>query len=359
MPKTKEEVAGLLRERINGGVYLPGSRLPIRLDLEREFATSSNTMQRALDQLIAEGYVVARRRTGSFVSETPPNLSKICVFLPFSLSRALSRNIFYRSMIEELPAAGKLLGVTYEVLDSADNPRNWGRVETLLEDVRLKRIAGIIFLAVPAFFTGTPLYDAPGVARVAISSEPLHNIPAVTVDFDGFYRRAFEHLAAAGRRRPAVMVDHMTRHRPEEPFTPLLRALGMESHPELFQVPSLEDLVYYRNLLRLWRALPENLRPDSLVVSDDFLLAGIGEILREMNWLCAPPSVVALTNFPWTPKSDFPFTLLGFEIGRTLEICTQSILRQTRGETVPARTILPPLFEHERTATSFSKENLL
>jgi DNA-binding GntR family transcriptional regulator len=62
------QVAGVLRDRITHGVWLPDRRLPSEPDLEAEFEISRDTVRRALDVLRDEGLIVTVRGRGSFVS---------------------------------------------------------------------------------------------------------------------------------------------------------------------------------------------------------------------------------------------------------------------------------------------------
>ena len=56
-----------LRALILDGTARPGERLPASRDLAAELSVSRQTALTALDQLIAEGYLAARRGAGTFV----------------------------------------------------------------------------------------------------------------------------------------------------------------------------------------------------------------------------------------------------------------------------------------------------
>lgn len=348
MAQTTEGIVSRLRRQIHDGTYPPGSRLPTRSRLEREFDTSSHTIQRALNELAAEGYVEARKWAGTFVTANPPHLSRICLFAPMSLRREVETNRFFRSILDELEVVEQQLGVTFEVLDAASDFRNQGRIQRLVEDVRLQRLAGILFLAIPGNFVGTPIYDDPEIARVAISNASRYGIPAVCTDDLQFYTRALEYLSARGCRRPAVIADPLTAMRPTDLFPRWFARFGLTYRPELVQSPEFDSERAFRNLLRLYFRLPVRLRPDALIVGDDNQLEVIASELRALNWLSGPePRVVVLANFPHLVPVSLPVIRLGYETDRTLELCTRSILAQNRGEQVPLLTTLPARFEFE------------
>ena len=58
-----------LQRRIVSGVYPPGSRLPAVRELAAEAGVNPNTMQRALQQLEADGLAVSNRTSGRMVTE--------------------------------------------------------------------------------------------------------------------------------------------------------------------------------------------------------------------------------------------------------------------------------------------------
>jgi len=62
-----------LRSAILDGTLAPLSRLPASRDLAREIRLSRNTVMHAYDQLLAEGYVLSRVGSGTFVAATAPD----------------------------------------------------------------------------------------------------------------------------------------------------------------------------------------------------------------------------------------------------------------------------------------------
>jgi len=62
-----EQLAAILRKRIEGGTYAPGRRLPSLVDLEAEFGLNPKTIHKALDVLRAEGLIQTSPGRGTFV----------------------------------------------------------------------------------------------------------------------------------------------------------------------------------------------------------------------------------------------------------------------------------------------------
>src|SRR5271165_1392579 len=69
-PEKVNRVLDELRQRIRGGEYGRSGRLPSRLQLAKEFETSAETINKAMNILRAEGLLVAQGR--SVAVSTPP-----------------------------------------------------------------------------------------------------------------------------------------------------------------------------------------------------------------------------------------------------------------------------------------------
>ncbi len=61
------QIAEQLRSEIEAGTYQPGEKLPTGRELERQWAVSINTVQRALDLLRREGLIYGIQGKGNFV----------------------------------------------------------------------------------------------------------------------------------------------------------------------------------------------------------------------------------------------------------------------------------------------------
>jgi GntR family transcriptional regulator / MocR family aminotransferase len=58
-----------LREAVQTGRLLPGTRLPPSRTLARDLGVARNTVAEAYGQLVAEGWLAARRGSGTVVAE--------------------------------------------------------------------------------------------------------------------------------------------------------------------------------------------------------------------------------------------------------------------------------------------------
>ncbi|MFF9453603.1 LacI family DNA-binding transcriptional regulator [Streptomyces flaveolus] len=103
------QLAAELREQILQGVWAAGSKLPTEKELASDSGTSVSTVRRAVDELVAEGRVVRRQGSGTFVvpPDSPePGRAMVGVIVP--------DNTFYYPRVlqgieETLSAAGARL----------------------------------------------------------------------------------------------------------------------------------------------------------------------------------------------------------------------------------------------------------
>lgn len=64
-----EQLAGILRSRIEDGELGPGDRIPSVVSLAQEYDLAPGTVRKALTQLQREGLVESRVGWGTFVAE--------------------------------------------------------------------------------------------------------------------------------------------------------------------------------------------------------------------------------------------------------------------------------------------------
>jgi DNA-binding GntR family transcriptional regulator len=64
-----EQLAGILRGRIESGELQPGDRIPSVISLAQEYDLAAGTVRKALGQLQREGLVESRVGWGTFVTK--------------------------------------------------------------------------------------------------------------------------------------------------------------------------------------------------------------------------------------------------------------------------------------------------
>ena len=336
-----------IRSRIVNGTHTPGSRLPTRIELEDRYGVSSNTIQKALNRLIADGFVEARGREGTFVVQNPPHLSNIALLFPHEESET-RKHQFWKSLLLDIETCQEISGTRVQPLFGFEYWRNIKIHRKLIDDVHEDRLAGLIFADNPHVLEGTPLLDDPGVARVSTMSSFVYpNIPIVTSDQKSFVNKALDYLLSCGRSRPAFLSwfvpDSFLNH-----FRSTARRRKMEVRTEWIQAVDPDSVHWVKNVLRLLMKMNGSDLPDSLIIGDSNMLELATRTLKAMGYKGKDDlTIVGRSSFPWIAKSHLPVRRLGVEANRFLGICVDLIRQQRNGITPPRETFLPALFEDE------------
>lgn len=351
-PIKHDAIVRHLRSLVIDGGLRPGQRVPTRSQVEQRFGVSTMTVQRAFERLVDEGFLTVTGSTGTVVAEQAPHLHRYVLAFPGHVGD--DRWVRFWALLAEqgrgwtdgTPAKVEL---AYDI-DPERGPHDVVRLGSEADD---HRMAGIVFASDPWTMLGTPLLDAPGVARVAFSGlHPNTTVPGISLGADGrlLLGRAIERLAARGRRRLAMItVPGLSSPALLGLWRDLLAARGLDYDPGLVQVAEQKDARWAMHLvLALFRGPPEQ-RPDGLLIADDNLVDHACAGLERLGLrVPADLDVVAHANFPLAAPAPLTVDRLGFDVPQVFDLAMDLLARQRRGETVPAVTIVHPRFIDER-----------
>ncbi len=331
--RSRESIENELRQRIQNGTYPAGSRVPPHRTLQRELGASSVTLQRAFDRLGELGYVVARGSRGTFVAKELPHTSHIGVVFPEEMGKG-SWNRFWSTAKRvgetwnQGPVRFRFYHITNQQQDSAGHHQ-------LCRDAADGGLAGVVFLHAPHYLIGSPVLtqDLPRVViagrRRDVASFRASAIEFATIDpLEEIVRR----FAADGRSRIAGITS------PNAGFLercrPLLRQLGMASHPEwwigLPTSPQAASCAH--DVARLLFAGSAKERPDCLVISDDNLAPhAIAGVLAAGVKVPRDLGIAAHANFPVPTPASVPCLRYGVDMEEMLTNAISEIQRLAAG----------------------------
>ncbi|OPZ23191.1 MAG: transcriptional regulator PdhR [Lentisphaerae bacterium ADurb.BinA184] len=332
-----------LRSRIRSGRLAPGTRLPPRRELQRLFKVSGVTVDRAVRRLIADGFVRARDRSGTFVAPTPPHLSRYGLVISQSFQSRFVQSLLSegKRMEEQGPRQFPAYFQVRPGEASGDSAR-------LLADLREERLAGLIFLSNPLYLDSLPCVsgfpDVPKVAIVGSTGNPA--ITAIHPDGEALTRLALDYFRKAGRRRLAAVTISQVDVAWADRLAELAAAHGIELRPAWALGLDVGAATWHRRAPALLFQGNGRFRPDALLVADDNLVEHVTLGLRDLG-LRVPEDVevVAHANFPLRPPAAVPVRWMGFEADRILQACTETLERQREGKAVPERIEVEPRFE--------------
>jgi hypothetical protein len=347
-PVKQDGIVDDLRRSILARRLAPGARLPTRTELQERFAVSSVTVQRALDRLIADGFVVARGRQGTFVAERPPHASRYALVFPLSPG-APGWVRFWTALGNEALAARRTdswnISSFYDVDGRPDSPD----YRNLVGQIRDHRLAGLIFAAHPFNLGHTPLLDDPELPRIAImDAGGDQRLAALSLSAGSFLAKALDHFQARGRRRFALIGVPGHTGAFQKELHAGLAARGLSTRPYWLHGVSPAAAEGARQIAHLLMAAAPGDRPDALLVSDDNLVEHVTAGLVAAG-VAVPGDleVVAHCNFPWAVPSVLPMRRLGFDAREVLRACVDAIDRQRHGGPTRERVEVAARFEEE------------
>jgi len=334
-----------LRGKIVSGDLAPGSVIPSQNQLRSEYGVSADTIQGAINRLRDDGFVETHSRSGTFVSKRPPHLHRFGVVFPYRRGATSHWSRFWDAIAFEVAAMqhqGDRELVSY--YDTISHEDAFGDFPRLLQSVESERLAGMFFVTPPVALLHTPVMQNASLPRVVVAdpSNVFAGAEVIYHDWSSFFDKALGFLAAAGRRRVAMLGMNLD-DKLVDRFLTQASALNMQTGKHWVQRT---PYVSPENVVRL--LMFNETRPDALIISDDHLLLEVVATLKEMN-VRVPEDVqiVSHCNWPLPFRPDVPVKLLGFDARQILETGIEMLESARRGEVFTGRTLLPAVFDHE------------
>lgn len=339
-PLKKERILEDLRGRIVDGEWLPGAQLPTRVQLERQFDASTDTVQRALHRLIEDEFVYADGRRGTFVADNPPHLSRYALVFAADPQRKGIWTRFWTALGNEALRLRQSRTHHIAIYSGLDGHRDNPDYLKLAREIQAHRLAGLILVG---DVTLPPHCDVP---CIVLDHDCEEGMTCVNLDMNSFGDAALDFLQERGRKRVAV-VTHKAADDPQNlHLQDGIAARGLTTQPYWMLSCSVEMPVAARNLVHLLMQPGQKQRPDALIITDDNLVEhATAGLLDASTRMPADVEVVAHCNFPWPTPSSVPARRLGYDAARVLEVCLDKIDRQRRGQSVRPITLMPALFE--------------
>ncbi len=331
-----------MRRLIVEGHFRPGARMPIRAELQRNFAASCITVQRVVDRLARDGLVEARGPLGTFVVDRPPHLHRIALVFPNASGPANRWNSYYAALsraAEDLRRDGLLID-QFCAEPARQSTPDFDQLQNLCRDGLL---AGLIFASPPEQWTGTPVSDAP-LPRVSLSACQHPDAIVSHPDQDSFITHAVAHLAQIGSRRPAVIAGTQVTEHPNR-WTQCFAEAGIPLRPQWLLGADLEHPSSATRLARLLAAPWSGERPDALVIADDNfedpVLAGL---MAEGVRVGSEMQILAHANFPLQSRLAAPVVRLGFAVTSLLRHAVDEIMAMRSGRPCAPSLLLQATF---------------
>ncbi|MDB5324924.1 MAG: hypothetical protein JWM57_493 [Phycisphaerales bacterium] len=336
-------IAESIRKEITDGVLTPGDRLPTQLQLVERFRVSGVTVQRAVDRLIRDGFIVTRGRNGTFVSSHPPHLFSYGVVFRDAprVGRSRYHELLERHAVRLQRSGDRRVRIFQGINGREDTPDS----AELLQLVRAHQMAGLILVDGDAL-VNTPLLDEQGIFRVAVMSRKVETLqcPIVYPDMTGMIDTALDLLVARGRRRVATLISVPQQQEVGHYLRHAMVARGLDVYERWHQIVphDFPDAVRNNVLMLMNGAGP---RPDALLIADDTLIepASSGLVAAGVD-VPGEIEIVAECNFPWHAPV-LPMTRIGFNTDQIMETALGIIDTMRQGQRAPAVTRVAAVIE--------------
>ena len=337
-----------LRQRIIKGDFAPGTQFPTHDELGKSFNVSRVTVQKALDRLASDGFVFAKGRRGTYVSEFPPHLYNYGIVFPCRpTDDGWVR--FWTALANEsgrAQSSPQQKIFCYFAIDGHTDHEDYQRMMTA---VKSHRLAGLFFTFPPSQEVLQSILseeESLPIVAVVYGKSPAYSV--LELDSHAFVDKALDYLKSRGKRRIAMISVPNVPGDFLEYFQAAAASRRMSTKPYWIQhVPATAPLCA-RNLAHLLLNPDQKIRPDGLFITDDNLVeyATSGLIAANVR-VPQDLDLVAHCNFPWLTPSVIPAKRLGFDAIQVLRAALESIDRQRAGDRRPRSTTIAPVFEEE------------
>jgi hypothetical protein len=135
----------LLRKKILGGEYRVGDALPSMRALISRYAVSKTTVQRALDELVNQGFVLRKQGCGTFIANAA-SLRKIGLIVP-----GVANSEFYPKMVGEISQCLRAREYTlvYEDVNADGRRVSWSMIKPSVDGLVASGVSGVLFQPFP------------------------------------------------------------------------------------------------------------------------------------------------------------------------------------------------------------------
>ncbi len=295
------QVKEMLRSSIERGELKQGEPLPGRVKLCQMFGTNRLTVDRAIRELVREGWLVSIKGKGTFVSH--PNSRPPTATMTFAVvwsQRGISeqQNIYWGPLLRGIAQTTSELGIQLQFREM--NPAFY------LDFFRESRADGMIVLA-PTVEDELVLQElrkhrVPFVATSSVYED--RNLPCVGVDNFAGVKQALEHLWSLGHKQIAFVdldlrqTDHQQRW---DAFRQFMGEAGYAIDPRWALLYPVRWCVDIDEFVRRWlRSIP---LPTAIFGADYEMTLAIFRALKELE--VKIPDQVSLVGFDDPPMAAF------------------------------------------------------
>lgn len=335
-----------IRRQILHGRWQPRHRIPTRDALISQYNTSRATIQKAMDELLREGFICANGKGGTFVTDTPPNLTSIAVVFPASGSESGSWDALWSGFVGQKRYFEERFARTFVFYHLELGDVECPELRRLRDDAAGGKLAGIIMPFPPPEIMLAELrpYQVP---LAAITRERQHEgLNTVWVDYDSFFRQSLEYLQSRNCKTAALIVNDRLPLDYIDNFVRMAAEYGILVPENLIQAGGLDNFAQPW-ITRMTRLMMQN-RPDGLVVANENMIDAVINGLQQENLTVGRDISLAVhTNFPAQRPNGYDMQRIGFNIRSMLDACINALTVCRTGKRIMHHSLVPAELEDQ------------
>lgn len=343
----REELRSQLRQLVIDGTWSPGAVLPPLDMLAADFAVSSVRLSRALDDLVHDGYLKYRPDDGLRVVAQPPHLHHFGLLFHLPKGQKQDGQLdFYDAMRSAARALEHNTPYRFSFYHGLDWNLDVEEYYRLRSDLAEGRLGGIVFASAPFPFLHRHdiFWEESQTPAVAFHSEKIRpHAYSIYPDYVSWMERAVDCMVERERHHLALFSRSRASGKMIMLFQEVLTARSLPSQPYWHHAVSIEGAA---NCATVLMRLPEELRPDGIIIQDNHLVDEVLLGLLEGGaTIGADVDVVAHCNYPCSTSQRV--TRLGFNLRQFLLCAVKTLQRSRFNAPAPALQYMPPLFSDE------------
>ena len=320
------EITDDLRKRIICGEFGPGTCIPRRQELVKEYRASLSALQKSINILIEENFIESKGSKGCMVTQTPPHLSCVGIVFPADSSSGISEDSLWKALFSEAKKMScNLSGISFEFyFVGGYRTQKFQEWERFFEDVKTRRLAGAIFFSYPPE-DHTELLDDFAHVQIDYKEEySLHNPIRLATDHVALFNKSLDVLTAAGCHNIATLIQHTMNN------SGVMRIMEAAHNSKVYCPIEWIQPLHYKNtnpllaghIIELLFSKNTSRVPDGLVVLNENFLPVVMDSLLRLNLIPGRDvQVVSHCNYPFTGKIYQDVNYVAFKAKDILEQC--------------------------------------
>lgn len=299
-------------------------KLPTREEFSWQYGASKATVQKALAELEAEGFIISRGTLGTFVNPNSPNHTDIALLLPVREEQLTVRDELFNLVNQEHHNLEKHTGKNLRYFYIDREQRIQDDFEKVAEEANRTRLSGVILPFPPQSWMLEP-FIRNNIPVVVLTDENISGVSTVWVDYSDFFKKALHYCRRQNCRRPALLANFTLPYHHIEDYFRLGKEAGFKLESRLVQGQSeVFGLPWLRHNLDSFFHGPEP--ADAIIICDEAFLPDTIKYLFEHDRIPGKDiQLICERTFPHCTCTGFPVKFIGFDLYEIIDTCLRAL----------------------------------